>query len=930
MPHEPVSTSRYASFFLLSDDPFRAGSPHIVPEVGGFEMAREALADLLSSSPHACLLSSPPGLGKSALLRILSADLGAAGHSVLMRSGNRWSSADDIAKEVAERRATILLLDDAQDLAEIEVLRLLRHVAEARVATLLAGQPGLEAKVSGELAENMGLFRLRPLRPTEVVAYVEFKLAAAGCSPNNIFSAAACQEVAVRSAGVPRLINRLCSSSLYAAALLGERTIDHERITDAASGVHLSPPEPAAEEAVDSGASFPHEVLVPVPDGGNIGAVRAMPGDQETSVSTSTVETAGPRPIEPPSELMQVPPIRPGGVDYSMAAGASWALAAAMCFIALGAHLTQHQAGRTAQQAETTASSRTTLASIDATQKTSARQLAGERATSAVTQALGTGASMPEPDILAVVQPFRRDLGGGRLAEAPEPQPSGAKATSAVAQALGAGGSMPEPDMLAVVQPFRRDLGGGRLAEAPEPQPSGAKAGSAVAQALGTGGLMPEPDMLAVAQPFRRDLGGGRLAEAPEPQPSDATVESAVAQAVGADPLTHGRGTLVTARPSPGPTDEAHLDRPASPQPERPEMQPAVDTRAATASDFAASSSATNRAEPTTSIGEANSPYTLAALSAAPSVSALEKSSSDADQVEILLRQAKTQAEALKLTTPAGDNAHETYQRILELAPAHAEALAGIRDLGARYAALSRAANDPARAALYARKASQLAPDHPDVRDLLAEQRAKAVVATRPAMSMPRQRRGPPLPRSAIEKLDDLRRALDGDAKVDFRYPDGHTPLTIAVAKSDAAAVELLLKNGADPNLPMSPGGGTPLMYAAWDGEGAIVRALLRAGANPDRRNVDGKTALMAASTNGHLKIAMALLKAGADPDVRTHSGWTALMYAAWAKRRDVVDLILRHDGDVTIANDKGQTASDIARQRHVPDIAAVLAQIKG
>lgn len=834
MPHEPVSTSRYASFFLLSDDPFRAGSPHIVPEVGGFEMAREALADLLSSSPHACLLSSPPGLGKSALLRILSADLGAAGHSVLMRSGNRWSSADDIAKEVAERRATILLLDDAQDLAEIEVLRLLRHVAEARVATLLAGQPGLEAKVSGELAENMGLFRLRPLRPTEVVAYVEFKLAAAGCSPNNIFSAAACQEVAVRSAGVPRLINRLCSSSLYAAALLGERTIDHERITDAASGVHLSPPEPAAEEAVDSGASFPHEVLVPVPDGGNIGAVRAMPGDQETSVSTSTVETAGPRPIEPPSELMQVPPIRPGGVDYSMAAGASWALAAAMCFIALGAHLTQHQAGRTAQQAETTASSRTTLASIDATQKTSARQLAGERATSAVTQALGTGASMPEPDILAVVQPFRRDL------------------------------------------------------------------------------------------------GGGRLAEAPEPQPSDATVESAVAQAVGADPLTHGRGTLVTARPSPGPTDEAHLDRPASPQPERPEMQPAVDTRAATASDFAASSSATNRAEPTTSIGEANSPYTLAALSAAPSVSALEKSSSDADQVEILLRQAKTQAEALKLTTPAGDNAHETYQRILELAPAHAEALAGIRDLGARYAALSRAANDPARAALYARKASQLAPDHPDVRDLLAEQRAKAVVATRPAMSMPRQRRGPPLPRSAIEKLDDLRRALDGDAKVDFRYPDGHTPLTIAVAKSDAAAVELLLKNGADPNLPMSPGGGTPLMYAAWDGEGAIVRALLRAGANPDRRNVDGKTALMAASTNGHLKIAMALLKAGADPDVRTHSGWTALMYAAWAKRRDVVDLILRHDGDVTIANDKGQTASDIARQRHVPDIAAVLAQIKG
>src|SRR5690606_13889959 len=58
--------------------------------------------------------------------------------------------------------------------------------------------------------------------------------------------------------------------------------------------------------------------------------------------------------------------------------------------------------------------------------------------------------------------------------------------------------------------------------------------------------------------------------------------------------------------------------------------------------------------------------------------------------VQRLLARAEAQMADLRLTTPAGDNALETYEEVLTLVPGHEEALAGIRRIGLRYVDLAR------------------------------------------------------------------------------------------------------------------------------------------------------------------------------------------------------------------------------------------------
>jgi hypothetical protein len=68
----------------------------------------------------------------------------------------------------------------------------------------------------------------------------------------------------------------------------------------------------------------------------------------------------------------------------------------------------------------------------------------------------------------------------------------------------------------------------------------------------------------------------------------------------------------------------------------------------------------------------------------------------------------------LRLTNPAGDNAYETYQKILSVQPNNADAHEGIKQIGAKYIELaSRAAarGDDNKSGHYAELASKLAPE---------------------------------------------------------------------------------------------------------------------------------------------------------------------------------------------------------------------------
>ena len=85
--------------------------------------------------------------------------------------------------------------------------------------------------------------------------------------------------------------------------------------------------------------------------------------------------------------------------------------------------------------------------------------------------------------------------------------------------------------------------------------------------------------------------------------------------------------------------------------------------------------------------------------------------SGEGEAVALLLSQADAQMARLALTTPEGDNAYETYQRILSLEPENEAAREGLRSIGIRYVSLAdraRSRGDRERARRYVDKACLL------------------------------------------------------------------------------------------------------------------------------------------------------------------------------------------------------------------------------
>jgi general secretion pathway protein A len=135
---------------------------------------------------------------------------------------------------------TILVVDEAQNLGTeaLEELRMLSNInadKDQYLQIILIGQPQLKDLLRSpelfQFAQRVSSdFHLKPLNPSEVNDYINYRLKAAGAKAP-LFSNEACRSIAHASQGIPRTINILCDTALIYGFAVSAESITTEIVT---------------------------------------------------------------------------------------------------------------------------------------------------------------------------------------------------------------------------------------------------------------------------------------------------------------------------------------------------------------------------------------------------------------------------------------------------------------------------------------------------------------------------------------------------------------------------------------------------------------------------------------------------------------------------------------------------------------------------
>lgn len=170
--------------------------------------------------------------------------------------------------------------------------------------------------------------------------------------------------------------------------------------------------------------------------------------------------------------------------------------------------------------------------------------------------------------------------------------------------------------------------------------------------------------------------------------------------------------------------------------------------------------------------------------------------------------------------------------------------------------------------------------------------------------------------------IDEIKRLIKAGVDVNVSNIKGDFPLAIASEKRNKAIVELLLNNGADPNI----NDGEPLISAILGGDFDIIEMLINAGANVnEHKNSRWKSPLLLASEYSNDTAVKMLLEKGANPN-----NDTSLAEAVSRGEIDIVKMLLDAGVDVNkknidgVGGDVGYALSNAVKNCNYP-IASLL-----
>jgi len=244
----------YLDHFGLHELPFRI-TPHTDFFFSGANRGAtlEALLYAIGHDEGIVKVSGEVGSGKTMLCRVLMERLPAHVDTIFLsnpsiaREEILYAIADELKLEVegerptivlrvlhehlidlyAQDRRVVVLIDEAHAMPQetLEQIRLLSNLESSRSKLLqivLFGQPELDEHLNTpqmrQLKERIThSFRLDPLVRSDIEAYLDFRMRAAGYRGPNVFSAAAVRGIVKASKGYTRRVNILADKSLLAA-----------------------------------------------------------------------------------------------------------------------------------------------------------------------------------------------------------------------------------------------------------------------------------------------------------------------------------------------------------------------------------------------------------------------------------------------------------------------------------------------------------------------------------------------------------------------------------------------------------------------------------------------------------------------------------------------------------------------------------------